>query len=313
MSGIIRWAKKHSGIIGVITGIVGTILGLAGLAVAYLSWSGSYDIARRSGAFERGDARLFYAKMELKPGEVTETAYLMDFKKASLSICNLSLAVGNAGDRTLKGNYLTLRVPNNLVIPTELLNLEIFSRRAVLQQIIRNTSRAGNLAYVVYELPNIDPGRGISIEEPLLCNKTKVQDQIEVQTKDSARMRVSYSVDYSYQVLVSISGEDQRTKNYEINIAGVQRQSSDTPVAISLIQFENNRAYQRRRDYSFFSYLKGLMSNARQIFIMIAPETKIISEGDKIVQVPAENSQIASAKVPLFRIHYLFASSEPAQ
>ena len=79
---LIKWMKKHSGSIGAITGITGTIIGLAGLVVAYLSWSASYDIATRSGAFERGDARLFSWRMELAPGQATAIAYLMDFKKA---------------------------------------------------------------------------------------------------------------------------------------------------------------------------------------------------------------------------------------
>ena len=290
---------EHATLIGIVLGVVGTGLG-------YLAIRAGYDIAERSEAFKHGAARLFYADREISTDQTVDVVFAMNFKQAPQSVCKLDLMVANAGDKTLKGLYLTLRYPASIEVPTEFTEVKIVSPRPLQQAASRSVTRIGNFAYVAHALPNIDPRRGMSIFEPFRCNETARSGTTEVTTKDNKQFKVDYLARYSYQVVATVQGEDMIARDHTLNISGVQRGSRDIPLPLMLSAYGERLARRQRSEYSFASYVPRLLVGSTRLTFLVAPDTEVFGVEPETIQVSTDKWETASSELTLFGLGYLF-------
>src|SRR5262245_51847648 len=109
MKGFRRWASEHGATIAAIGTIGGLVIAIVSAAFAYLAWSATYEVAERSGQLDKGEARLSLAGVALSPVQRTAIVYVQDFKKAQLTVCDLTLMISNIGKKTIKGLALIIR------------------------------------------------------------------------------------------------------------------------------------------------------------------------------------------------------------
>jgi hypothetical protein len=293
-----HWGRRYAGFIAA----AGLLAAIVSAGLSYWAIRAGYDIARRSGAFEKSDPRLFFSQTELDLGQPTSIMYSLDFTKAPLAFCRLSLAVGNAGAKHLREVSLTVRAPSHLVIPTELLEANVVIRTPIERQPSRTVSSAGPFSYIVYVLPEVAPKALISIEDFVRCHETKFSSLLRLEQHAAT---VSYTLTYAYELLISVHAQDHPTVDHRLSVFGRQADPKESAL-IAGVQGAYNQALNRRKATTALAYFRGLLTGATERLFIVEPDITVLDADGKKLLVPAERSTVSTAVLPLFRLWLLF-------
>jgi hypothetical protein len=188
---------------------------IAGLLVSPLltKWtiSSRYDIALKSGLFDKPKAEVYFANKKLLPHSETRIVYGANFEDQVPIIASLPLQIVNEGNKTLRNSSITIRYPQNKMMLSE---AELPLKGAgILDENIqkRTTSELPQFKFASWFIKDLNPKILFGIGESFRLNETtQIRTFLDYKTNQWMREEIEYTL----SLLVTVSAEDIEAQDY---------------------------------------------------------------------------------------------------
>lgn len=244
-----------------------------GTFFSLVALSQNRSIAVESGSLKKADIQAFIGQAELLPNKRQQVVFGVnkDEVESGLVIAPYTIRILNAGDKKLENTYVTYRY-HKILEREHLENLEVKAVGAVVDgDFSRNFSSTGAADYVTYRMPIINPSVALGIDEPFVLYETKVVDSVELE----GYATVTYRVNYSINVDVSVSSSLSELQDYGLDISVISSQDLDELQSKyeAEVQYEID---ELRSNLSFIEYLGFLLfDNDMKSTVLIYPHNRL--------------------------------------
>ncbi|RDZ28760.1 hypothetical protein [Lysobacter silvisoli] len=172
----------------------------------------------------------------------------------------------------------------------------------------KSTSQSGDMFFVTYAMPSLNPGVGVEIGEPMLLGETRIQSEIPVTFKDGVKATVSLAAAYSKEFGLAVTSRDTEVLGYPVSVA-MQSAASMDELARSphLIGHVERQQKELRAKLGALSYLMALLTTSPEsdVYLIYDP-LKRVTSGEVTVFSPAKDQQVTKAVFPLLSWRLLF-------
>jgi hypothetical protein len=267
---------ERIGVIGVWVGLLGGIASTLGFIGGIWAVRSSESIANRSGAFDKAQISVLVGGNRLTPGLRANLVYGLPFESKSAAIVDIPIIVVNAGKRAAKGLSLTLRCPTFVTI-TDDAHGEVVTTGTLpmTRQPERHITPAGNSSYIIWSLPEMNPGVALALDEPVMLKETAIEGA--AQTKDGAM--VGYRVEYALDVMISVSSEDEAVVDYPLMISAWKVANAEAMIR-EFFRRMQLLARDTRRQNSWWQYFRVALKAQDQPYSLVVPRFERIVDPD---------------------------------
>lgn len=204
--------------------IITFILGLIAAAL-FAQWtrSGMYDIALRSGAFDKPEPSLYFGNYKLNPGSVIRIIYGYKFEEERVPIIAIMpLHIINNGGKTLEDAAILIR---HQQFPFKQFNTIVQETDYQINGdgITRNTRSDGQFGTATWSIKAINPKMLLEIKEPLRIVDMKKPVVITFR-EGNKWYHLSYE---SLKLLITITAKDTQPQDYNISIQSMKSSNKD--------------------------------------------------------------------------------------
>lgn len=298
------WAHQCKGNWGSL--IVGLLSIIITIVMAIAANESNFEIAERSGAFEKPTIKAILGHHILKSNQPNRVIFGFDsVNKKNISVVGfLPLGVQNKGKKTIKNLTVTFRYH-------EMLNRDVLESLMELKTsgiyrpegVEHNFSSEGKIHYSSFHIPRLDPEVAASINDIFFLSQTSVQDAIEYNGK-----LIPFRCEFAIKLNISITGEDLEIRDFPIEFEVVPAQSlNDLKLYLSKVRAPRD-ANELRQNTNFFEYLGLLLfKNTKKSVVLLYPNFTPVTAGDYTIYVPIENEyKISAATYDITKLNRLF-------
>jgi len=289
-------------------GIAGLLLTCFAIGIAYLGIQASENIAIKSGVYEKPKTRLFLGNELLSQESNQDITFGFDFPDNSVVFARLPLVLKNDGEKALKNASITIRYPNmvNIAVSNDYISMD--TQGPFFKEYGRKFDRIGNFDYISQYMECINPGQSIHIGDIFSLNKTVINDVFDV---PGFNEKLFYEFFFSIELLVTISSEGERQKDFKINLSAFDAKDMNE-LKDKYKKYLSKLANQLRLDTNFAHYFLGCLKNKENSTVLVYPHHTVISvpeTGDSKIYFPTTNpndDEISVASYKLFSFSRLF-------
>lgn len=227
--------------------------------------SSQYDIASKSGAFDKPNPCLYFGDQKLLPHSETRIIYGYIFEDQSPIIASLPLQIVNEGKKTLRNVSLTIRYPKN---PKMILSeTELSLKGAGIldgNDPKRTTSELAQFDFASWFLNDINPKIMFGIGESIRLIETKPI----VETFRDGNQWFKTSVEYSLPLQVTIAAEDIDAKDYILLLHSIKSANIDD-LSKKYYDKVKDRSQRIRESISYFKLLMFYLTQTQTNDILL--------------------------------------------
>jgi hypothetical protein len=265
---------------------IGAIVAVVGVVLGYLAYQSTWDIAELSGDLERPVVTLGLAGTRLK--DRTNIVYgaqqLCD--KENVVIGTIPFTMVNEGRTSVSDSTLTFRYDQRLKREA-LTALKPSIAGLANENDVRNlVSSDGNFDYAAYRHASLDPGVGLTIDEPMyLWNMDSNITETAV-FKNGVSADLSFRIDYAVVFQATTNGRDTAAHNYGLNLHARCSASSDELLKHVVEQRIPDEAKKLRRDVGFLRYFGAVLlrrSEGQRRLFVVWQDLDASSDGEHVI------------------------------
>jgi hypothetical protein len=198
-------------------GIFNFIAVIASIFISIWGVNQSETIAKKSGAFDKGDLKFSFGGYFLLPNKTYDVYVGVNFADSSLHFGTLPFGIHNWGKKSVEDISLIIKYPNmaNISVTDSLIN----QKNIFLDKFERKFQIDEPFDLVSYNLRSINPN--FSVETPdLICfnKETKYSALIPVRTKDDYEINVQTNFSYTFDIFVGLTAKDIDTESFKFNL-----------------------------------------------------------------------------------------------
>lgn len=284
--------------------LVFTIISLIACVVIgiYSSYTAE-KIAKRSGAFSKGDLEVYIANLNLLNGITNKVIFAYPSEKGSKVFAQLPIYLRNNGEKTIEDITLHIKFPKiaNMAFDTDKLNLhyDVFGLKA--NSMSHEFKTIGNFDIVVYHIPSLHPKQVLKINEPIhLVESITTPVDINI-GKEALMVKISYGID------LNVFAKDIQEVEKKTTLETIQ--SSDMSDLKS--QYRRQLRFQaetERSKYSLLQYATLLLKdNKVNDSVLILPKYRLVKTGVGNAYISStEEPEVSSITYELISKTFLF-------
>jgi hypothetical protein len=305
--------KTDWGRVGGIAGVIGAALAIVAILIAIAGIKAGYSIAEQSGSFDRPSVTLGIAGHRLRPGE--NSTIIVGITKVSekdtVAIGSIPFSMVNEGSKTADTPSLTLQYS------------KLFNRKGLeamqpnpsgpyaATEVKFSLTQADPFDYASYQARTLDPGVGLTVEEPFYAKDTVVNVNAPITFKDGAEAVVSVSAQYSMKFQATTIARDLATANYPIELAVTHAASMDEAISFAEKNFIAKQAGEFRKQFGFWKYLSGLLvgNDERRLYVVFESTTPLNAGENKTLEFAPKSDSAAQINYRVLSWANLFADA----
>lgn len=292
-----------------------TVLSLPTAVVAclfgYLAYKATWDVADLSGALDKPTLTLGIGTNRVPAGSPIPIAFgtprLGD--PNTVSIISMPFRFANEGKKSIDSATLTFRFSSMLDRKGIQAGMSSAMEGPTLAIQVQNSLTGdASFDYSSYQAKTLDPGAGVTVNEPLHLKETKVEVDAPFTTKDGVPGQVKVTMHYALTWLITISGRDVPAVNYPVTLMGMKARSlDDLAVAAHATVVPTEREKFRSR-LSFLQYLGGLIfkSEERRLYIAFQTSKEFEVDGQGTLLAPIGAAKVGYVTYELLSWRCLF-------
>lgn len=280
------------------------------IIIGYLSIKANWDVAAVSGALDKPVVSLGLGGIRLKPDiEVTVlfgTRRLGEPQTATIG--SVPFTLGNEGSKAVEAASLTFRFPSFLNRKSlQAMTMTAFGSGAAKD--IQQSLTSGNaFDYSSYEVKSLDPGMGVTIEEPFYAKETKISSEATLVDAAGRHGTASVTVHYSVKWLLTVSGRNIQPANYPLDVACTRTGSMSELSAFAEAQLISDEIRRFRHALDFVQYLGGLLfrNETKSVFLVFQEFAEHLVDNDKMLLASRSTAEVRRINYSLLSWKQLF-------
>lgn len=234
---------------------------IVSLVIAILAIYSTYDIANRSGSFDKPEFEIRIGNMQLTKSKNLITfgsPISFSYEDKILPLSSFPLYIKNSGKKSLEKINITFRY-DEIHKRQDYENLDFKSEGTMKKEYVsRVTTQMGNNYFESYNFEFLNPELGLNIIEPIIINYTNLEINDNFIDKNGKTFSTKISANYNLKFNININAKDTPNEDYFVEYSIVKCNSFDELTKLVQSRLTKERQEVRERD-GFFSYLINLI------------------------------------------------------
>lgn len=195
---------------------------IAIIAVGISIWSvyKSEDIAKKSGAFDKGELKLSIDNFNILETETYDVYFGINFKQNELNLLEFPISVTNIGNKTVEEIVLTSNYPSVMKVA---IDNDLIKITSILGDDIKRKYFSSKLFdQVSLNLKSLNPSVTVNMNDLISAQETFINNQkVSAKTKDGKNINLSISASFDYKIITTLNAKDITSQNFQFNVQNI--------------------------------------------------------------------------------------------
>jgi hypothetical protein len=228
--------------------ILSLIIAIGALAVSFWAVKKSDEIAKKSGAYDRGELIISFLDFDILEDKTYDVYFGVKFRPNEINFLELPYSASNIGNKTVNEIVLLNNYPNEVKAAIDSDVLEIKSILG--DEVKRKSFSSKPFDQVSLSLKSLNPHSTVSLNDLMHVQETSFENQtISGVTKDGHTMHFNVSAGFSYQVITTLSATDIISQNYHLNIQNINSSDSKEILKQVIKHHQSKKGATSRRPF----------------------------------------------------------------
>lgn len=195
---------------------------IAVIAVGISIWSvyKSEDVAKKSGAFDKGELKLSFDNFDVLENETYDVYFGINFNINELNLLEFPISVTNIGNKTVEEIVLTNNYPSEMKVA---IDNDLIKINSILgDDIKRNYFSSKPFDQVSLNLKSLNPRVSINMNDLISAQETSINNEkMSAKTKDGKNIDLNITASFDYKIITTLNAKDITSQNFQFNVQNI--------------------------------------------------------------------------------------------